>query len=310
MRRTVGLVLIALGAFLIVLAPLVRFQVAPKLIAAPADYYGISELTAPGARYFSIGDLKVMTGDADITVTMRGDVSQAQGDRVVWDEVMAVNDVTNENPLISLVPRRSAFNKYTGEAVDCCAANIDKKPVKLEGQVYLFPFDVQKKTYRVFNATAGKAFDARFAGEEDVNGVRAYRFEQDVPRTKTETRGFPASIIGVTDTTGDVQVDRYYSGRNTFWVEPTTGSPVKQEQERHEVFTTQDGAHSITAFDATAKMTPKTVDNLVKKAMDARGQITLLKVTIPLVVLIVGVVMLAAGILMVVAGRGRRVRTR
>ncbi|MET9064347.1 DUF3068 domain-containing protein [Streptosporangium sandarakinum] len=310
MRRTVGLVLIALGAFLIVLAPLVRFQVGPKLIAAPADYYGISELTAPGARYFSIGDLKVMTGDADITVTMRGDVSQAQGDRVVWDEVMAVNDVTNDNPLISLVPRRSAFNKYTGEAVDCCAANIDKKPVKLEGQVYLFPFDVQKKTYRVFNATAGKAFDARFTGEENVNGVRAYRFEQDVPKTKTETRTVPASIMGVTDTTGDIQVDRYYSGRNTFWVEPTTGSPVKQEQERHEVLTTQDGAHSITAFDATARMTPKTVDALVKKALDGRSQITLLKVTIPLVVLIVGVVMLAAGILMVVAGRGRRVRTR
>ncbi|MEU8381090.1 porin PorA family protein, partial [Streptosporangium sp. NPDC048865] len=121
MRRVIGLVLIGIGAFLIVLAPLVRFQVAPSLIAAPANQYGISKLEAVDAQYFSPGDLKVMTGDLDITVTTRGDVAAAEGDRVVWEEAMAVNDVTNQNPLINFSERRSAFNKYTGEGVNCCA---------------------------------------------------------------------------------------------------------------------------------------------------------------------------------------------
>ncbi|WP_433252559.1 DUF3068 domain-containing protein [Streptosporangium sp. CA-135522] len=295
MRRVVGAVLLAVGAFLIVLAPLVRFQIGGSLIAAPAAQYGISKLEAQGAQYFSAKDLKVMTGNLGITVTTRGDVSQAQGDRVVWDEVMAVNDVTNNNPMIALNERRSAFNKYTGEGVDCCAVNLDKKPAKMEGQIYKFPFDVEKKTYRVFNSTAGMTFDAKFVGEDNVNGLPVYKFEQVAPTTKIETRSVPASIMGVTDTTGDVQVDRLYEGKNTFWIEPTTGSPVKQEQQRHDVLKTQDGEHSIVAFSATAKMTPQTVGELVKNATDGKSQITLLKVTIPVILLLLGLVLLVGG---------------
>ena len=37
MRRVVGVVLLGIGAFLVVLAPLIRFQVAGKLIAAFED---------------------------------------------------------------------------------------------------------------------------------------------------------------------------------------------------------------------------------------------------------------------------------
>lgn len=295
MSRVIGVVLVAVGAFLIVLAPLVRFQVGGSLIAAPAAQYGVSKLEAQGAQYFYPKALKVLTGDLGITVTTRGDVSQAQGDRVVWDEFTAVNDVTNGNPDVSFGERRSAFNKFTGEGVNCCAVNIDKKPSKLEGQIYKFPFDVEKKTYKVFNSTAGMAFDAEFVGEENVNGLPAYKFEQVAPSTKTETRTVPASIMGVSDTTGDVQVDRFYEGKNTFWIEPTTGSPVKQEQQRHDTLKTQDGAHTITAFAATAKMTPETVDDLVQNATESKSQITLIKVTIPVILLLVGLVLLVGG---------------
>ncbi|WP_449064638.1 DUF3068 domain-containing protein [Planomonospora algeriensis] len=295
MRRIVGIVLLALGAFLIVLAPLVRFQVAGSLIAAPAAQYGISKLQAEGAQYFSARDLKVMTAQLGVTVTTRGDVSQAKGDTVVWDEFTAVNDVTNNNPNITITERRSAFNKYTGEGVTCCSVNIDDKPVTMEGQIYKWPFDVEQKTYKVFNSVAGRAFDARFVGEEQVNGLTAYKFEQDVPETKTETRSVPASVMGVTDVTGDVQVDRIYKGKNTFWIEPTTGSPVKQEQRRDEVLRTQDGAHSVTALAATIRMTPETVNDLVSNATESKNQISMIKVTIPLVLLLLGLVLLVTG---------------
>lgn len=297
MRRVIGLVLIGVGAFLIVLAPLVRFQVAAGLIAAPADQYGVSKLEAVNAQYFSVGDLKVMTGNLDITVTTRGDVTGAQGDRVVWDEFTAVNDVTNGNPNISISERRSAFNKYTGEGVNCCAVNIDKKPVQLQGQIYKWPFDVEKKTYSVFNSTTGQAFDAKFVGEEKVGGLSVYRFEQAIPPTKTQTLTAPASVLGMTDP-GDVQVDRFYDGVNTFWIEPTTGSPVNQEQQRHEVLKTQDGVERSLAFVATAKMTQDTQDDLVKNAMDGRNTITLLKTTIPLVLLLAGLALVVTGSLL------------
>ncbi|GAA3444436.1 DUF3068 domain-containing protein [Planomonospora venezuelensis] len=296
MRRVVGVVLLAAGAFLIVLAPLVRFQIGGSLIAAPAAQYGVSKLQAEGAQYFSAKDLKVMTGNLGITVTTRGDVSQAEGDRVVWDEFTVTNDITNNNPGISITERRSAFNKFTGEGITCCAVNIDKKPIKLEGQVYKWPFDVEQKTYKVFNSTTGMAFDAKFVGEEQVNGLPAYKFEQTIPPTKTETRTVPASIMGLTGTTGDVQVDRVYEGKNTFWIEPTTGSPVRQEQQRNEVLKTQDGTGTpVTALIATAKMTPETVNDLVRNATDSKSQITMIKTTIPVILLILGILLLAAG---------------
>ncbi|MCK2221045.1 DUF3068 domain-containing protein [Actinomadura sp. ATCC 31491] len=298
MGRISTLVLIGFGAFFIALAPLLRFWAAEKIISAPANQFGISRLEAKEAQYFSLQDLKVLTGDLDIIVTTRGDVKEATSDRVVWDEATVVNDVTNSRPQIELSERRSAFNRYTGAGVNCCGSNVDKAPVQLDGQIYKFPFDVEKKTYKVFNAQAQKAFDAQFVREDNVNGLPVYVFEQQVPPTKTETRTAPANVLGITGTTGDVQVDRWYDGRTTFWIEPVTGSPVKQEVQRHEVLKTQDGVERAAAFVGTAKMTDKTVADLVNNAKEGKSQINLLRVVIPLVLLIVGVVLVLAGVLM------------
>lgn len=297
MNRVVGSVLIAVGAFLIVLAPLTRFQVAPALIAAKADQYGISKLQAAGAQYFSIPDGKVLTADLDITVTTRGDVKEAVGDRVVWDEFTAVNDVTNSKPGISFTERRSAFDKRSGLGLNCCGSSIDKEPVQLQGQIYKFPFDVEKRTYLVFNATAGKAFEAEYVSEETIDGLNVYKFQQAVPETKTETRNVPAALFDMGES-GDVQLDRFYSGTNTYWIEPATGAPVRQEQQRHEVLKSQDGIERAKAFVADAKMTDETVTELVDSAKAGKSQITLVKTTIPLVLLIVGVVMLVVGVWM------------
>jgi hypothetical protein len=284
MGRISTLVLIGFGAFFIALAGLVRFWAADQIISAPADQFGISRLEAKGAQYFSLQDLKVMTGDLDIIVTTRGDVKEADSQRVVWDEATVVNDVTNSRPQIDISERRSAFNRYTGVGVNCCGVNVEKAQVTLEGQIYKFPFDVEKKTYKVFNAQTQKAFDAAFVREETVNGLPVYVFEQTIPPTKTETRTAPANVLGMTQTTGDVQVDRWYDGKTTFWIEPVTGSPVKQEQQRHEVLKTQDGVERSAAFVGTAKMTEQTVADLVKSAQDAKSQINLVRNIVPLLV--------------------------
>jgi hypothetical protein len=303
MGRISALVLIGLGAFFLALAPLMKFWAAGQLISAPANQFGISYLEAKNAQYFSRQDLKVLNADLEIIVTTRGDVKDATDDRVVWDEATVVNDVTHNRKSIDITDRRSAFDARTGEAVNCCGVNVGKAPVKLEGQIYKWPFDVEKKTYKVFNATAKQAFDATFVREEKVNGLDTYVFEQNVPPTKTSTLTIPASIIGVTDVSGDVQVDRWYDGKTTYWIEPVSGSPVKQEVQRHEVLKTQDGVERSPAFVATAQMTEATVNELVSKAQDAKGQINLIRNTIPLVLLIVGIALILAG---VVVGRRRR----
>jgi hypothetical protein len=302
MRRVVGVILFGIGAFLIVLAPLVRFQVAGKLVAAPADQYSITHLTADNAQYFNVGELKVLTGTLDITVTTRGDVAESTGDRVVWDQFTAVNDVTNNQPGISMTEFRSAFDKYNGVAVNCCGASIDKQPVTLDGQIFLFPFGAEKKTYKVFNSSTGKAYDTTFVGEDTVNGLPVYKYEQTVPPTKIQTVTAPASVMGL-DQPGDVQLDRWYDGTVTFWVEPTSGAPVKEDQQRHEVLKTQDGVERKPAFIATASFTPQTVADLVKTATDAKNQIGLIKTTVPLALLVLGLVLVVVGGLLVVRRR-------
>ncbi|MEU7894041.1 DUF3068 domain-containing protein [Nonomuraea sp. NPDC049152] len=296
MGRISTLVLIGVGAFFIALAPLIKFWAAGQIIAAPADQYGISRLHATDARYFSKQDLKVLTADLDIIVTTQGDVKAAAENRVVWNEGTVVNDITNRRPQIDMSQRRSAFDKYTGVGVNCCGVNIQKTPVQLEGQIYKFPFDVERKTYKVFNSSAQKAFDARFVSEDKVNGLPVYVFEQEVPPTKVSTMTAPASVLGMTQT-GDVQVDRWYDGTTTYWIEPVSGAPVRQEQERHEVLKTQDGVERSVAFVATAKMTDQTVKDLVSSAEKSKSQINLLRNSIPLVLLIVGVAFVLAGVL-------------
>lgn len=297
MGRISTLVLIGVGAFFIALAPLLKFWAAEKIISAPADQFGISRLEAKGAQYFSRQDLKVLTADLDIIVTTRGDVKEADSSRVVWDEATVVNDVTNGRRQIDLSERRSAFDKYTGEGLNCCGVNVGKAPVTLEGQIYKFPFGTEQKTYKVFNSTAQKAFDAQFVREDSVNGLPVYVFEQTVPPTKTQTLTAPASVLGMDDS-GDVQVDRWYDGKVTYWIEPVTGAPVKQEQQRHEVLKTQDGVERSPAFVATAKMTDKTVDELVTSAQEGKSQINLLTNVIPLVSLVVGVALVLLGVLL------------
>jgi hypothetical protein len=232
-------------------------------------------------------------------------VEAAKGDDVVWDEFTAVNDVTNNKQGISFAQRRSAFNKYTGAGVDCCGASVEKEPVKLTGQIYLFPFGTEKKTYPFYNSSTRQAYDAKFVGEDTVNGVPVYKFEQTIPATKTDTLTAPAKVLGMSQS-GDVQVDRWYDGTVTYWVEPASGIPVQQEQRRHEVLKTQDGVERSVAFAATARYTPETVADLVGNALDAKSQIGTLKLTVPLVLLVVGLVLVVAGA--VVAARRPRSR--
>ena len=45
---------------------------------------------------------------------------------------------------------------------------------------YRFPFSTEKKTYPFFDPIAQKAYDANYEGEEDVNGLTTYKFQQNV----------------------------------------------------------------------------------------------------------------------------------
>jgi hypothetical protein len=292
--RAGSVLLLGLGAFLLVLAPIVRFHLAEKVVGARADTYGVTRLTAKDARYFSADELKVVTGDLAITVTTRGDVAESSGDRVVWDRFTTIDDVTRGGSTVARSLFHGAFDRRTGTGLDCCGANVDSRPVTPSGQLFRFPVGAGKRTYPVYDTAAGRAYAATFAGADTVRGLRVYRYEQKVPPTRIRTLTAPASALGLGGS-GTVQVDRWADGTNTFWVEPASGVPVKVERRRHEVLKTRDGVERTPAFVATATFTPRTVADRVRQATDARRLITLLTTTVPLVLLVAGLVFVAAG---------------
>ena len=71
--------------------------------------------------------------------------------------------------------RRFAFNRRTGQLVDCCGASVNgDKSVRQTGLVgYVFPIGTQKQTYQVFDTTLKKTMPFVYSGTTTVDGIQA-----------------------------------------------------------------------------------------------------------------------------------------
>ena len=129
----------------------------------------------------------------------------------------------------------------------------DRPPTNIalphDGLAYRFPFDTEKKTYPFFDPIAQKAFDANYDGEEDVNGLTTYRFNQNVGYDSDGKLAEPVKYASLYDDDEDSQVtasagmwglpgepteqitmSRFYAAQRTFWVDPVSGTIVKTKE--------------------------------------------------------------------------------
>jgi hypothetical protein len=76
--------------------------------------------------------------------------------------------------------------------------------------------------------------------EEEIEGVRVYRFKQTIEPTdidlqasrgESEFTSVPGSLVGRPDKPS-VKTNRMYSNVRTLWIEPETGVIVKAEEEQ------------------------------------------------------------------------------
>ena len=86
MRRTVAVVLIALGVFSLALAPMMRTWMSSSLMKTPLDYYNATVNTGE-VTYFNIEDVELVE-DAEVEAhsTIRADVASSTDEVVVWDQ--------------------------------------------------------------------------------------------------------------------------------------------------------------------------------------------------------------------------------
>jgi hypothetical protein len=307
MRRVLGLVLTGLGAFFLVLALLMRFYLPGQVIKFPLNEYLVIAVSGKNVSYFSAKELREITGvNATATTTVEGDVAAGSSSTAVWNLFTAVQDMTNGAP-IEYVSQRSAFNRRTGEIVDCCGEYVsisDLPTVKghQSGLAFAWPLGTQKQTYDAFDTTLAKPEPFRYEGTASVDGLTAYKFTEQVTNQQFSSQTVPGSLAGY-PSLPSVTLPEYLTETNTFWIDPVTGQPVNVVENRTFSLENISGATKLILYKGLLTDTPQNVRSNVNIANSAHFKIDLIEDIGPLVGLILGVALLAVGIALILGKR-------
>ncbi|MQA27327.1 MAG: DUF3068 domain-containing protein, partial [Micromonosporaceae bacterium] len=214
MRRVIGFTLISLAAFALALGLMLRFYAYPNLARAELGGYTESIAEGSGLTVFNPDAIK----DPDIpaerhnvnliaTRAVKGITTAPEakphGDVMVWEVGTVVMDRDNPDPNkpISVTQDRLCLDRRTNEAVHPCRNEYFKDPGRAEenqefrgehkGQNYKFPFGAEARDHKYFDTTLRRALPIKHVGEESVDGLLTYKFEQKVSRVKIEEREAP-----------------------------------------------------------------------------------------------------------------------
>jgi Porin PorA len=307
MRRVIGVVLAGLGVVLIAAAVSLPTWVSSQFIKFPLDVNETAVLDASNASYLSAATLKVQTGvTIQATYAIKGDPAKGNSSVAVWKQTSSVEDITNHRS-IQQTTRTLAFDRRTGQLVNCCGANVNgNASVAQTGLAgYVFPFGTQKQTYQVFDTTFNRTVPYVYSGTATVGGIQTYVFVQDTPATQFATQTVPGSMLGLT--TAVVHAPLFNKQHIVYYVDPETGALL--DVSNHQTVTLHNpdtGAQALVLYDADLKATPATVSHTVALDSSGRSELALIETTLPLVFGIAGGVALLAGAFLVLRGRKRR----
>ncbi|HZG93682.1 MAG TPA: DUF3068 domain-containing protein [Mycobacteriales bacterium] len=323
MRRLAGYVALFIGVFLLVFGVLARVYMYPRLALAPIDQDTVTVSEAPGATIFDRSQLKTRPAHLVARRTVIGDVraSERAGDNTaVWNVSVDIYE-PGGNP-IRTVSDRVAFDRVTSEARNCCDENIDgvrkvgDVPVRHEGIEYKFPFDTEKKTYRYFDTTLGRATDMRFVSQTKIQGLSVYQFEQVIPPTPVGphiiggTLNLPQSVLGRTGP--DLPVVQHYANKRTVYVEPKTGVIVRGEEQQFSTYRDAAGTDVLTLTQANLAFNPATVKQQVETAKESRSSLRMIGTILPIAGALLGLLLTLLGVFLILstAPAPRRARAR
>ena len=299
MRRTVGLALVGLGAFLLVAALLTRTYVAGQLVKFPLNTYVKTTLLGKDVSYFSPKLVRPVSGATiQVTDTVKGDGAAGNSSTAVWDEFTYLYDRTNHVEF-SYTTRRAAFDRRTAVLVDCCGANIGgNSTIRQTGlSGYVFPFGTEKRTYQVFDTTLLRPMPYRYTGTGTIHGISVYRFVEKVPPAQSGTQQVPGSLVGSSQNL--VTLPEYYVATNTYWVDPQTGGVLDSTSYTKQYLRDTVNGKDLLLFNGTLVMTPASVSTAVGLDATGRTELAWFEVIGPLIAVLAGIVALVAGIVLV-----------
>ena len=188
-------------------------------------------------------------------------------------------------------------------------------PLRHDGLAYRFPFHAEKKTYPYFDPIAQKPFDANYEAEEDVSGMTTYRFTQNVGYNSEGKLVAPirypslyagdedgkittsAAMWGIQggDPNEQITMTRYYAAQRTFWVDPVSGTIVKETEHANHYFARDPLKPELTLADYKVTSTTDTVESQVNAARDERDRLALWSRVLPITFTAVGLIALVGG---------------
>jgi hypothetical protein len=323
-RRITGAALFGLGLLCLVFAAALTWLIVPMERKVPFDMQPPDVVVvAPQATFLQAKlepgkgpSVSIQTADLRATTGIKPDFKTAAAltgklanHTLIWNVYQATDRADTDEPInrseshIALDNVSGAAVPWSGECyVDvkvtdttsdqgCSPGNIH-----YSGQLYLFPFGTQKKTYQYFDGTLEKALPMQYRGEEKYNGVPAYRFEQDVP-----TQDLPSDPPTVSALLGFLAPQAKtgtmtYQATRTLWVEPETGAIVGYREQQHRELVPDVGG-PVTLIDATFQYDDATAKAIKDQAVQGRTLILLLGRWIPLALLVLGLIALFFGFL-------------
>lgn len=188
-------------------------------------------------------------------------------------------------------------------------------PLRHHGLAYRFPFHTEEKTYSYFNPIAQRAFDANYETQEDVNGLTTYRFTQNVGYNaagklvapikypslyagdedgKITTSAAAWGLQG-SDPNEQITMTRYYAAQRTFWVDPVSGTIVKETEHANHYFARDPFKPEVTLADYKVTSTAETVESQINAARDERDRLALWSRVLPITFTAAGLVTLVGG---------------
>ncbi len=187
-----------------------------------------------------------------------------------------------------------------------------------DGLSYRFPFHTEKETYPFFDPVAQRAFDANYIGEEDVNGLTTYKFTQnvgyDADGKLADPLAYPslyassddskatatAAMWGVPgDDPGErITMTRYYAAQRTFWVDPESGTIVKEEDHANHYFARDPLKPEVPVADYKVTSNEETIESQVNAARNERDRLALWSRVLPITFTAAGLIALVGGALL------------
>jgi hypothetical protein len=188
-------------------------------------------------------------------------------------------------------------------------------PLRHDGLSYRFPFHTEKKTYPYFDPIAQKAYDVNYDTQEDVNGLTTYRFTQNIGFNADGKLAAPvkyqslyagdedgkvttsAAMWGLQggDPAEQITMTRYYAAQRTFWVDPASGTIVKETEHADHYFARDPMKPELTLVDYKVTSNEDTVESQVNAARDERDRLALWSRVLPITFTAIGLIALVGG---------------